>query len=108
MAIEHILRDWVEHDLIGQQRLRRQTRHKPPIPNPDVALHVMQGMYLIRDDPRPGGPPLWELSHDMLVGPVLEDNRAWRVKASINGRYWQRIGTLPARTRSSCCTAPST
>ena len=79
-GIEHILRDWVEHDLIGQQRLRRQTRHKPPIPNPDVALHVMQGMYLIRDDPRPGGPPLWELSHDMLVGPVLEDNRAWRVK----------------------------
>jgi len=79
-GIEHILRDWAGHDLIGQQRLRRQTRQKPPVPKPDDALRVMQGMYLIRDDPRPGGPPLWELSHDMLVGPVLEDNQAWRAK----------------------------
>jgi SIR2-like domain len=56
-GIEQVLRDWVGHDLIGQQRLRRQTRQKPPVPKPEAALHVMQGMYLIRDDPRPGGRP---------------------------------------------------
>ena len=79
-GIEQVLRDWVGHELISKQRLRRQTRQKPPVPKPDAALRVMQGMYLIRDDPRPGGSPLWELSHDMLVGPILEDNRAWRIK----------------------------
>lgn len=90
-GIEKMLRDWVGHDLIAQQRLRRQTRQKPSVPKPDAALRVMQGMYLIRDDPRPGGPPLWELSHDMLVGPVLEDNRAWRVKSGGKKRLelWQ-------------------
>jgi hypothetical protein len=80
LGIEQLLRDWVGHELISQQRLRRQTRHKPSVLNEDTALRVMQTMYLIRDDPRPGGPPLWELSHDMLVGPILEENRAWRVK----------------------------
>jgi len=79
-GIEQALRDWVAHNLIGQQHLRRQTRQKPQVPKPDAALSVMQRLYLIRDDPRPGGPPLWELSHDMLVGPILEENQTWRVK----------------------------
>jgi hypothetical protein len=83
---EHFLRYWVAHDLISHQRLRRQTRQKPRVPNPDAALNSMRDLYLVRDDPRLGGPPLWELSHDMLVGPILEDNRAWRVK---NLDEWQ-------------------
>lgn len=98
--VEHALRDWVGHDLIGQQRLRRQTRQKPQVPKADAALGVMQGMYLIRDDPRPGGPPLWELSHDMLVGPVLEDNRAFRAKHldwwQVQAEDWDASGQNPA------------
>jgi hypothetical protein len=78
--LQRNLRDWVEHHLISKQHLRRQTRQKPPVPDPDSALRAMQIQYLIRDDPRPGGQPLWELTHDMLVGPVLTDNRAWRTK----------------------------
>jgi hypothetical protein len=78
--IEKALRDWVEHGLISQQRMRNQTRQKPPVPEPDAVLSAMQGRYLIRDDPRPGGSPLFELSHDMLVGPILQDNRAWRTE----------------------------
>ena len=97
--VEHALRDWVGHDLIGKQRLRRQTRQKPPVPKADAALRMMQGMYLIRDDPRPGGPPLWELSHDMLVGPVLEDNRAWRAKHldqwQVQAEDWDVSGQNP-------------
>lgn len=84
--IEQALRDWVEHELIDKRRLRRQTRQKPPVPAPDTALSTMRGLYLIRDDPRPGGSPLWELSHDMLVGPILKDNQMWRAD---NLEKWQ-------------------
>ena len=98
-AVERALREWVGHELIGHQRLRRQTRQQPPVQKPDAALRTMQNMYLIRDDPRPGGPPLWELSHDMLVGPVLEDNRAWRVKRlepwQVQAEDWHAAGQDP-------------
>lgn len=78
-GLEHLLRHWVEHELIGENRLRRQTRAKPPVRDADSVLSKMQNdWYLVRDDPRPGGTELWELAHDMLVGPVLDDNRAWR------------------------------
>jgi hypothetical protein len=94
--IEQALRDWVEHELIGKHRLRRQTRQKPPVPEPDTALSAMRSLYLIRDDPRPGGAPLWELSHDMLVGPVVEDNRTWRVdnleKWQVRAEEWRASG----------------
>jgi hypothetical protein len=78
--VERALREWVEHKLISKKRLRRQTRQKPSVNDPDTVLSAMIRRYLIRDDPRPGGPPLWELSHDLLVGPILDDNRAWRAK----------------------------
>ncbi len=84
--IEQDLRDWVEHDIISRQGLRRQTRQKPQVQEPDTALSAMRDLYLIHDDPRLGGSPLWELSHDMLVGPVREDNRAWRRR---NLEEWQ-------------------
>lgn len=94
--IEQELRDWVEHELIGKHRLRRQTRQKPPVPEPDTALSAMRSLYLIRDDPRPGGALLWELSHDMLVGPIVEDNRTWRVdnleKWQVRAEEWRASG----------------
>jgi hypothetical protein len=81
LAVERALRDWVESHLVSKRHLRRQTRQKPTLPDgrdPAAQLGAMQSRYLIRDDPRPGGAPLWELTHDMLVNPVLEDNRVWR------------------------------
>ncbi|WP_426562969.1 hypothetical protein ACPPVT_18825 [Angustibacter sp. McL0619] len=81
-----LLRDWVGHELIGKKGLRRQTRHKPLVADPDQALSGMQSRYLVRDDPRPGGMPLWELTHDRLVGPIIADNQAWRTK---NLEWWQ-------------------
>jgi hypothetical protein len=84
--IEQDLRDWVEQDLISRQGLRRQTRQKPQVQEADTALSAMRDLYLIHDDPRLSGSPLWELSHDMLIGPVREDNRAWRRE---NLEEWQ-------------------
>jgi hypothetical protein len=97
--IEKALRDWVELELIGKHHLRRQTRQKPPVPEPDTALSAMRSLYLIRDDPRPGGAPLWELSHDMLVGPIVGDNRKWRVdnleKWQLQAEEWRASGKDP-------------
>ena len=77
-AAERRLREWIDQELITRQSLRKQARSKPRVADPDAALASLQSGYLIRDDPRPGG-TWWELSHDMLVGPILEDNRSWWV-----------------------------
>jgi hypothetical protein len=82
---ERALRDWIDRCLISKQTLRRPTRELPPVPDPSATLAVLQGRYLIRDDPRPGG-TWWELSHDMLVQPIVEDNRTWRLS---NLQPWQ-------------------
>ncbi|MBZ5740288.1 nSTAND1 domain-containing NTPase [Nocardioides mangrovi] len=79
--VEHLIRHWVEHDLVSERRLRAQSRAKPPVDDPDDVLASLQTSYLVREDPRPGGTELWELSHDLLVAPVLDDNRSWRKKA---------------------------
>jgi len=76
--MEHLLRHWVEHDLISERRLRAQSRALPPVPDAAGVLANLQDSYLVREDPRPGGTALWELAHDQLVGPALDDNRAWR------------------------------
>jgi hypothetical protein len=94
-GVERELRDWVEHHLISRRGLRRQTRQLPEVANVAEVLGAMQSQYLIRDDPRPGGAPLWELTHDMLVAPVLVDNRAWRV------RYLERWQCLAEEWRTS-------
>jgi hypothetical protein len=77
---ERALRDWIERSLISDRTRRRQTRQMPAVPEPRALLDGLQAKYLIRDDPRPGGEMYWELSHDVIVAPVLSDNRAWRAK----------------------------
>lgn len=77
---ERVLRDWIEHRLITRKRLRRPNRQRPATPRAEDYLGALRDHYLIRDDPRPGGSRMWELSHDMLVGPILENNRAWRAR----------------------------
>jgi hypothetical protein len=59
----------------------------------EAVLRALQHRYLIRDDPRPGG-TWWELSHDLLVAPIQEDNRSWRVHNlaawQVMADQWQR------------------
>lgn len=95
-AAEQALRDWIGKDLITrQQPLRKQARSKPKVADPDAALSSLQSRYLIRGDPRPGG-TWWELSHDMLVSPILDDNHSWRAKNlapwQVAADDWQRSG----------------
>lgn len=94
--IERALRDWIDQSLIiTPQALRRPTRELPAVPKPQAVLATLQGRYLIRDDPRPGG-TWWELSHDMLVQPIMEDNRTWRLSYlqpwQVLAEEWDRCG----------------
>jgi Novel STAND NTPase 1 len=76
---ELAIRDWFETQLITDQRRRNQTVTGPATGSADpaaVAL-ALQDAYLIRSDTRAGS--IWyELAHDQLITPVLEDNRDWR------------------------------
>ena len=88
-ADERVLRDWFETHLITAQRFRAQTRTGPAVDSGVNTLDVLvrlQRRYLIRSDPRPGA-SWYELSHDRLVDPVLEDNARWRDEHLAS---WQR------------------
>lgn len=76
---EKAVREWIDRELISRDGFRRPSRSAPDVSgtDPGETLRALQDRYLIRDDPRPGG-SWWELSHDLLVGPVQEDNRTWR------------------------------
>jgi hypothetical protein len=87
-AEELAIRDWFETQLITVQRRRNQTLTGPVTGSADpaaVAL-ALQDAYLIRSDTRAGS--IWyELAHDQLITPVLDDNRTWR-ESSLEP--WQR------------------
>jgi hypothetical protein len=76
---ELAIRDWFETQLITLQRFRSQTLTGPTSANADpaaVAL-ALQDAYLLRSDTRAGS--IWyELAHDQLIAPILDDNRSWR------------------------------
>lgn len=112
-AEERALRDWIESELITQQGLRKQTKSRPPVADPGAALISLQDEHLIREDPRPGG-PWWELAHDMLAGPIREDNRKWLVTHlevwQVAAAEWQRSGrdsNYLLRSRAYLATPPA-
>lgn len=84
--VERAIRDWIQERLLTKQGLRSQTGTYPEVPQPVEALTQLQKRYLIRSDPRPGA-TWWELSHDRLAEPILEDNREWRERKL---ELWQR------------------
>jgi hypothetical protein len=76
---ERAIRDWVERQLMTKQTMRRPTHTLPQVDNAVEVVKALQRRYLVRDDPRPGNVTYWELSHDMLIDPIVEDNRNWRL-----------------------------
>jgi hypothetical protein len=96
--VERAIRDWTERHLMTKQGLRRPTRTPPPVPNPEPVMDTLRNRYLIRDDPRPGG-TWWELAHDMIVQPIVEDNQTWRLSHlyawQVVADQWYRSGRDP-------------
>ncbi|MGZ3386279.1 MAG: nSTAND1 domain-containing NTPase, partial [Isosphaeraceae bacterium] len=78
-ADESVIRDWFETRLITEQHFRSQTQTGPTSGEADTQeiLRALQGAYIIRSDTR-AGTTWYELSHDHLIDPILEDNKKWR------------------------------
>lgn len=84
-STERVLRDWIGDKLITKEGFRSPARWDLPLSDRDAARNLLRDRYLIRPDERVGA-TWWELSHDRLIGPVLQDNAAWR---SRNLEPWQ-------------------
>ena len=75
VARERTLRRWFGESLITASRTRGLVYEGDNI-LPDAAIRTLLDVYLIRPVHR--GDDVWfELCHDRLVEPILEDNRAW-------------------------------
>jgi hypothetical protein len=75
---ELAIRRWFEEQLITKDRLRTQTLMGPETtqkPRGDL-MRILQDTYLVRSDTRADS-TWFELSHDTLIGAVLDDNRKW-------------------------------
>lgn len=77
--VEREIREWIERQLLTKDHLRRQTMTRPNLPDADAdaVMTVLQDRYLVRGDRR-GETVWWELSHDRMSSPIVDDNEAWR------------------------------
>jgi Novel STAND NTPase 1 len=85
LMTEHLLRKWIADKLITEEGFRSQQRGDPPVQDPGYALKILQDRYLIRSDERAGA-RWWELSHDRLIQPIIDNNTSWELK---NLEPWQ-------------------
>jgi WD40 repeat protein len=76
---ERAIRDWVESHLITGQDIRGQVLQGVDASEglPNAAIWRLVDAHLLRAEQRRGA-TWFELAHDRLVGPVREDNAAWR------------------------------
>jgi hypothetical protein len=77
-AAEMAIRDWFGSQIITRERFRTQTVTGPVSGDVDPAdvLRALESVYLIRSDIRAGS-RWFELAHDMLIEPILDDNKRW-------------------------------
>jgi hypothetical protein len=94
--VERAVRDWIERKLVTRDLTRRPTSSLPKVAeDPRVVVQRLVVRYLVREDHRPGG-ELWELSHDLLVEPVVKDNHDWRLNTlqpwQVVAEQWHQSG----------------
>jgi WD40 repeat protein len=77
-ADQRLVREWFSERLITPMRIRGQVLKGPETSEglDNRTLGEIEAAHLVRGDTR-GGKTWYELSHDRLVEPVLEDNAAW-------------------------------
>jgi hypothetical protein len=94
-GVERAVRDWIERKLVTRELTRRPTSSLPDVPDARQVVQKLVDRYLVREDRRPGG-ELWELSHDLLVEPVLKDNHDWRLNTlqpwQVVAEQWHQSG----------------
>lgn len=89
------MRHWFENELITPQLYRSQTLRLPDSGEADPAAVIkeLEDGYLIRGDTR-GDSTWYEIAHDKLVRPILDDNdlyfRRYREPWRLTAREWER------------------
>lgn len=76
-TVERAVREWVGGKLIVggiRSQVRRESGHSAGLDN--ARIEQLQASYLVRTEQRAGA-NWFELSHDRLVEPVLQDNERW-------------------------------
>lgn len=79
-ADERRIRQWVGNQLITGSRFRNQVMRQGRRTHglDEKLISKLSDSYLLRTERRPGRGVVWyELAHDRLVDPVLEDNSEW-------------------------------
>jgi hypothetical protein len=86
---EMAIRRWFEQQLITTDGFRTQTLLPPESTqaDPGELLRALQATYLVRSDTR-GDSTWYELSHDTLIRPVLDDNRNRLQQWQLEAREW--------------------
>lgn len=86
---ERVLRTWISTQLITPQRLRNQVMREVPSTAglDNEVIERLSDAYLVRTERRRG--LVWyELAHDRLIDPMLQDNEAW---SAANASHLQRM-----------------
>jgi len=94
---ERQLRRWFGEQLITPMQTRglvlRGERETGGLPN--EAVDILEGQHLIRADVRAGA-RWYELSHDRMIDPILQSNRAWELARQtplrLAARRWKEAG----------------
>jgi hypothetical protein len=75
------LRDWFEHQLITEAGTRGMVYQGAEKTDdlPNRAVRLLADQFLLRAEMRAGG-TWYELVHDRFVEPILQANRAWRLR----------------------------
>ncbi|MEM9452588.1 MAG: hypothetical protein AAGF11_00315 [Myxococcota bacterium] len=99
-ALERSLRDWVGQRLIvGGRRSQVRQDVGSTMGLDNTLLDRLLDTYLVRIEQRAGA-GWFELSHDRLVDPVLEDNEAWEQAhlhpLQVQAKLWEDGGRAPA------------
>jgi WD40 repeat protein len=76
---ERTIRDWFEHELVTPEGIRGQVLRGPQETGAagQRAVRLLTDAHLVRAESRHGA-TWYELAHDRLIEPVVDDNARWR------------------------------
>ncbi len=75
---ERAIRNWFEEQLINEQGFHTQVLEGPAIDRGSAFRHCSWTRMLLPYGDRDSGAVWYELAHDRLIGPILDDNARWR------------------------------
>ena len=82
---EREIRGWFEKELITESKRRNMVAQQPGGKSGELDDKVVQEFVrngLVREEKRSGGTTFYELTHDRMIEPILENNHDWDLENS--------------------------